>query len=197
MDTDSRITRQFLDQFMEETQIAQIAAGALSRSPLNNPKFPPSPYYRFLEDLAVIMQPTVSVELGVCGGGGSLHLCRGWLNGIVVGVDITIDYPDNIQHIERFYSNYRFILGDSVMVAPRIYKEFGQIDILFIDTVHTYDKTMQEFYAYQEFLSDDSIVCFDDLKRPGMSRVWEELPGRKLRLDYLHPGEEAGFGVIY
>jgi hypothetical protein len=36
--------------------------------------FPPSPYYRFLKLIAEEIGSRLSVELGLCGGGGSLHL---------------------------------------------------------------------------------------------------------------------------
>ena len=74
------------------------------------------------------------------------------------------------------------------------------MDILFIDTDHTYDRTMGEFTAWKPFLSKKAIVCLDDLFRPGMEDAWNELPGTKIRLDHLHDGqypEGGGFGVIY
>jgi predicted O-methyltransferase YrrM len=132
--------------------------------------FPPSPYYRFLKLLAEHMQSRLSVELGVCGGGGSLHLAMA--SSIVIGVDIALDYEDNIRWIKRECPNFYFLHGDSVQNAKRIHVSFGEIDILFIDTTHTYDQTMAEYNAYLPFVSDRAVVCLDDLFRDGMDRVW-------------------------
>ena len=70
---------------MKEILLKEIAAQALNESAYPDPRFPPSEYYKFLKLLARYQQPNLSVELGVCGGGGSLHLAMGWQQGIVVG----------------------------------------------------------------------------------------------------------------
>ena len=160
--------------------------------------FPPSPYYRFLNLLANYMVANLSVELGLCGGGGSLHLAMA--GGFVVGVDIALDYQANIRWMKRNYSNFNFLHGNSVNSAQTIYNAFGEIDILFIDTTHTYEQTMAEYNAYKPFLSHRAVICLDDLFRQGMDRVWAEMPKNKLRLDFLHPSQsptDGGFGVIW
>jgi predicted O-methyltransferase YrrM len=192
---------------MNEQTITRIAKQAALAPPmvahypeLGNPAvtFPPSPYYRFLKLIAEEIDSRLSVELGVCGGGGSLHLAMGSAN--VVGVDITLDYQDNIRWIRRNYDNFRFLHGDSIQVAPIIYATFGAIDVLFIDTTHTYEQTMAEYYAYRPYLSDKAIVCLDDLFRPGMADAWDQMPETKARFDFLHPSQsptDGGFGVIW
>jgi predicted O-methyltransferase YrrM len=167
--------------------------------PVNkNITFPPSPYYRFLRLLSESMQSRLSVELGVCGGGGSLHLATGSKQAI--GVDYAWDHQDNINWIKKNYSNFTFLLGDSVAYAQYIYDKFGLIDLLFIDTTHTYEQTMAEYNAYKPFLSQHAVICLDDLFRQGMDKVWAEMPETKLRLDFLHPSQsptDGGFGVIW
>lgn len=161
--------------------------------------FPPSPYYRFFKLLAETMRPDLSVELGVCGGGGSLHLCLGGSKQ-VVGVDVSIDYPDNMYWIKNRYPHFYLLRGDSVELAPIIYDRFGLIDILFIDTTHTYERTMSEYNTYLPYLSNKAVICLDDLFRPGMDKAWADMPDNKLRLDYLHPSQsptDGGFGVIW
>lgn len=160
--------------------------------------FPHSPYYRFLKLLAEEMGSRLSVELGLCGGGGSLHLAMS--SARVIGVDITLEYPDNIRWIRRNYDNFEFLHGDSVQVAPIIFEAKGEIDVLFIDTTHTYKQTKAEYDAYTPYLSDTAIVCLDDLFRPGMDQAWAEMPETKARFDFLHPSQsptDGGFGVIW
>jgi len=163
-----------------------------------NPMFPASPYYRFLKVLAQYMKPKLSVELGVSGGGGSLHLAAGWSEGKVVGVDFADDHKERIAYITENYPNFTFAIGDSVKSAQIIHKMYGKVNILFIDTDHTYDQTLAEFRAWKPFLAEGAAVCFDDLFRPRMEEAWAKIPGDKVRLDYLHNGQHpvgGGFGV--
>jgi predicted O-methyltransferase YrrM len=163
--------------------------------------FPPSPYYRFLRLLADEMNSKLSVELGVCGGGGSLHLAMG--SQIAVGIDVTYDeYMDNVKWLSKNYDNLYLFTDDSVEFAPYIYERFGkvQIDILFIDTTHTYARTLDEYNAYLPYLSNRAVVILDDLFRPGMDLAWDEMPEPKIRFDFLHPSQsptDGGFGVIW
>ncbi len=177
--------------------IARLGNEALMASPYPDPRFPPSPYYRFLKLLAQEMKARLSVELGVSGGGGSLHLAMG--SEIAVGVDYAWDHEENINYITDHYSNFTFLQGDSVAVAPDIFERYGLIDILFIDTTHTLAQTMIEYQAYKPFMSLNSVICLDDLFRPGMQEAWEAMPEPKLRLDSLHigEGEDGGFGVMF
>jgi cephalosporin hydroxylase len=185
---------------MDREILEQWAKEALAQEPYPDPRFPPSPYYRFLRILAQNLQPRLSVELGVCGGGGSFHLAIGWPEGKVVGVDISgYDYPENRNFIASHCPNFEFWLGDSIHSARAIYEDFGEVDILFLDSIHTYEHSMAELAAYRPYLSDRAVVCFDDLFRVEMKGLWESLPEPKVRLDTLHDGAECGggFGVLW
>lgn len=183
---------------MNERILRQWANQAIKMQVYPDSRFPPSPYYRFLYVAAQNMQPRLSVELGVCGGGGSLHLALGWPAGKVIGIDVTEDHKENTDFIRAQFQNFDLWIGDSIDLAQSVRLQHGQVDILFIDTIHTYERTMAEFNAWELYLSDRAIVCLDDLHRAGMQRAWDELPGHKVRLDDLHPGStEGGFGVIW
>jgi len=183
---------------MNELTLIRLSKIALMEAPYSNPAFPPSPYYRFLRLLAIELKSRLSVELGVCGGGGSLHMAMGSIK--TVGIDIANDYPENIKHIQQYHSNFEFIIGNSIDMAPIIHNRFGTIDLLFIDTTHTYKQTIAEYEAYKPYLSNKAIVCLDDLNRPGMDLAWQEMPAPKKRFDFLHPSQaptDGGFGVIW
>lgn len=169
-------------------------------------RFPPSPYYRFLKLLAQELKPRISVELGVCGGGGSLHLCIGNPEGWVIGIDNAWDHAENINHISKNYSNFVFMLDDSVKSARKVGEDvrYGKVDILFIDTDHRYQRTLDEFNAWKPFLSSQAVVLFDDILRhhPDDSKsvgdAFNEIPGNKHRIDFLHDGTYpfgGGFGI--
>jgi len=183
---------------MVEATLQQLAARAVRAAPYPNVNFPPSRYYRFLKELTRYNSPSLSVELGVCGGGGCLHMCLGYSKGIVAGIDVSNDYPENIAHILENFPNFHFIIGDSVEQAKAVYDRWGKVDILFVDTTHTFEQTMKEYKAWSPYMQFGGIICFDDLFRPGMPEFWNQLHGEKYRLDFLHPGqypEGGGFGV--
>lgn len=166
-----------------------------------DPRFPPSLYFRFLYRLVDRLHPQVSVELGTCGGGASLHMAAGYPEGLVVSVDVANDYPDQIEYIVQTYHNFRFWRCDSIDAADRYRdQQLPPVEVLFIDTIHTYDRTMREFAAWRDLLSKNAIVLLDDLYRAGMDRVWSDLPGKKVRLDKMHLGgspTDGGFGAIF
>ena len=171
------------------TELCEIGKAALGDSIYPNPLYPPSPYYRVLRRFAERLKPKVAVELGVCGGGGSLHLALGNPDGAVIGVDFAYDHPEQLEHIGAVCKNFHFHLGKSTESAKEIYDTYGPIDFLFIDTDHTYDTTMAEYLAFLPYLSDFAVVCFDDLFRPGMKEAWDNIPEPKERMDFMHPGE--------
>jgi predicted O-methyltransferase YrrM len=167
--------------------------------PWPDPRFPPSPYYRFLRVLAQSMQPSLSVELGLCGGGGSFHLCEGWPAGTVVGVEHSTgdsQQQDNWRHIVDRHANFVLWRGDSVASADAIAAIYGKASILFIDTIHTTERTKEEFGAWLPHLADRAVVLFDDVQRREMAGLWEWVPWQKARIDALHPGglDEHGYG---
>ena len=186
---------------MNAVELSELAKNAERMDVYPSVLFPPSLYYRFMRLLAARMRPAVAVELGLCGGGGSLHLALGNPNGKVIGVDIDNQYPENLDYVKELCPNFEFWQTDSLQ-ATVAYKaaELPQVGILFIDTVHTYDRTMIEFHTWRELLAPDAVVLLDDLFREGMDAVWRELPGTKVRFDNLHQGgspTDGGFGVIY
>lgn len=187
---------------MKEATLRMLAAEAMKQPPFPDKRFPPSAYYRFLWQLAAYKKPWVSIELGVSGGGGSLHLAMGRPGHLVIGVDIARDHEENITYIEGTYPNFQFWCTDSILAADTYQQLIGRhrlVDILFVDTVHTLEQTMQEWYAWRDLLDPDACVCFDDLKRPGMDGAWAQIPDPKVRLDFLHTGAEhgGGFGVKF
>jgi predicted O-methyltransferase YrrM len=186
---------------MDIERLKELAEQARDEGIHPNPSFPPSLYYRFFKLLARDMKPELSVELGVCGGGGSLHLAIGYSEGSVIGVDIQDDYPPNTRYILENHPNFLFLEMDSVKAS----KTFSNpIDILFIDTDHRYEKTLIEFEAYQPLMRKGGVVIFDDILRHhpddvfSMEDAWNTIPGDKVRLDFLHEGDYphgGGLGV--
>ena len=181
--------------------LKRLAHKADGMGPYPDPRFPPSIYYRFLCLLASEMEPKLSVELGVCGGGASFHLALGWRHGTVIGVEHAKGndrQQANWKFIRDNCINFRLWEGDSINSALDIFNEYGSVNILFIDTIHTYQRTIDEFKAWQPYMAENAVVCLDDLHRVQMAGVWNWMPKNKVRLDNLHCGStEGGFGVIW
>lgn len=180
-------------------RINQLADYARKEKPHQNPLFPPSLYYRFMKLLAADIKPTMSVVLGVCGGGDCLYLLEGYKHS-VQGIDIACDHPEQINAIHHLHpAMFTFVLMDSVE-ASIMYKP-GEVDILFIDTVHTYERTMLEYHTWLPKMKPNGVILLDDLFRGGMQQAWDEIPGSaKIRRDDLHISggapDEGGFGII-
>lgn len=181
--------------------IRRMAKESLDLPWYNRDVFPPSDYYKFMYLLAFELKPSLSVELGVCKGGGCFHLAMGHPNGKVIGVDRANDWPDKLSFVMHHCLNFEFWPMDSVESAGCIDIEaFGRVDILFIDTIHTYDQATAEFNAYMPLLAKGAVVLLDDVCASKMENVFDNLaPDRPhIRLDFLHPRGRVGggFGVI-
>lgn len=183
---------------MKRNKLEQLAKMAGNIPPFTNSgMFPPSQYYRFLHNLAIDKKPRISVVLGVCGGGCCHNLCIGSGTGKVYGIDVANEYKTNIEFLNQ-HPNFEFVLSDSIQMAQTFKKK--SVDILFIDTIHTYDQTIKEFNAWRPHLAKDAVVLLDDLFREGMLDAWNELPGEKIRFDSLHVGgspTDGGFGIVF
>jgi len=116
----------------------------------------------FVESLSV--RPRLIVELGVGAGGSNFVLERVAVSygSKFLSVDIK-DYSGTSS-----YDGWTFIQKDDIEFA----REFGgwcknhgtkpEIDILFIDTSHLFDHTVQEIDSWFRFLSKASKVIFHD-----------------------------------
>jgi predicted O-methyltransferase YrrM len=184
-----------MDYRLAHDKISKLVEQIYQIPVYSDTRFPPSLYYRFLRSLTAWWKPNLSVELGLCGGGGSLHMALGYPDGKVIGIDITDDYHDNRRYIEQMCDNFIYWKRDSVESAKWVDMP---VDILFIDTVHTYERTMAEYNAWFPELNGNAIIVLDDLFEGDMEHAWNEIQGYHIRLDNLHPKSElgGGFGII-
>jgi predicted O-methyltransferase YrrM len=101
------------------------------------------------------VSPKKIVELGIRGGESSRIFGYAALEtgASLIGVDIVpCSYPTGL-----------FIQSDDVAYADTYKSTYGaDIDVLFIDTSHYYDHTVQEINAWFPLLSDKAVVIFHD-----------------------------------
>ena len=77
-----------------------------------------------------------------------------------------------------------------------------KVDLLFCDTIHTYEQVRKEFMAYKDLLSNEAIILVDDIRNYERTRdtrtkfrFYEEWEGEKHDLTELcHVG--TGFAAF-
>ena len=75
--------------------------------------------------------------------------------------------------------------------------EDGQIDILHIDGLHTYEATKHDYYTWLPKLSENGIVLFHDVAANveyGSRRFWEEI---KLEHPFYEVDHSWGLGILF
>lgn len=122
----------------------------------------------FVESIKI--KPKVIVELGVRGGESTFALERvaKICNAKLISVDIV-----DCSKVSS-YEDWIFVKSDDIEFATQFEKwcqERGiepKIDVLFIDTSHLYEHTLQEIKYWFPFLSSKSKVFFHDTNRKGV-----------------------------
>ncbi len=134
------------------------------------------------------------VELGSYKGGASLHFLNGGGHN-VVAFDLNPRHDPELFDARYFASFKTDSLSDE---AAKLRGVIEPVDVLFIDTDHTYERTAKEFEGWRCMVKPGGLILFDDICAPefGCTKFWNELEGEKLTLPELHP-EGWGFGVYF
>ena len=138
------------------------------------------------------------VEVGMDEGRGAASFAAGSPRADVWGIDNTVRNPPLYEVLDR-YPNIKFLHQESV--PPPIW--LPPINIIHIDTEHTYEQAKSEFDAYKPMLAPGAVVMFDDLHKidDEVQRLFDEIPWRKIQDDRLHPdthfmvGINEGYGI--
>lgn len=158
------------------------------------------PYYHLFyllvkEMAAAVPEPgrLTVVELGMDEGRGAASFAAGSPRADVYGIDHTVRNPPLYQVLEWF-PNIQFL--HQLSVPPP--QNLPPINVLHIDTEHTYREAKAEFDAYSPLLAPGAVVLFDDLHKidEGVQRLFDEVPWPKLQDDRLHPETHFMVGVL-
>jgi predicted O-methyltransferase YrrM len=153
---------------------------------------------RFLSQLVFYRKPGVVVELGCFVGWASAHLAMA-LQRNRHGKLYCVDCDG--KNLDITMSNLRRLGLDGVTstllgksTEPSVVTALpGKIDILFIDTSHTYRDTLDEVSSYSSRISDAGcIVLHDSISFPGVRRAITEIIGKFRILTFA---TENGNGV--
>ena len=150
-----------------------------------------NPYYDFLYRLVENYKPRLVVELGTCSGGSTSYLAAANPDTRVISVDI-VQHPEVVQRLNGL-PNVELWTYDTrdPAIKARLEKE-GGIDLLFIDTEHSYAQAKAEFELFSKLVTQDGFILFDDIDINSVSKFWNELLCDKLELNHLH---WSGFGI--
>jgi predicted O-methyltransferase YrrM len=145
-------------------------------------------YCTFLYEFARRYEPGLVVETGTDQGRSAASFALGNKSGKVITIDIDPACKENVDRLG--IPNIISVATDSLMFADKI--KDGAVDVLFLDSLHTYDHTMAEWQAFHRKVRAAGIVFFDDIALDaGMKQFWAEVPGRRFDLSHLHI---SGFG---
>lgn len=171
-------------------------------------------YYRWLFHICKFVKPQVALELGIARAQASAHMAAGGAK-VVIGVDREPWEPEFSIAVEAIRSrNLKFILVLGDTQHPRVVErvrslveQLGSVELLFIDSTHTYDQVLGEFQTYKSLLVNGALIVCDDLytAENDVLRAFLEIPGEHIQLEELHTIHQhevskedrvVGFGAV-
>lgn len=127
-----------------------------------------------------VLQPTSMIETGVAHGSSSWIILNA-MEKNKKGKLISIDLPNNDTNEaynfgvktpptgwrvpEQLRQRWSLRLGDARILLPEALKEFGQLDIFFHDSDHSYEHMKFEFETSLPYLSPTGILLSDDVHK--------------------------------
>ena len=157
-------------------------------------------YYGFLYYVMQDFNLRVALECGVYSAIATEHMIESRPDSMVIGIDWEFQ-PQYVEVYNRHPNNVVFICADttSTSTVNRVSNilEGKTIDLLFLDSTHDGITPQMEFQLYLFMLSNETLICCDDIRDPRMKDFWKWLPGTKMELDDMHMAgdQSVGFGV--
>lgn len=161
-----------------------------------------APHYAFLAGLVQVVGATRIAELGTHFGGATQAMLIGAADVDDVRM-ATVDVTHlNAERLAR-YPVLQRVHGDAL--APEVVTEFvgafdRHVDVLFIDTVHTYRQTLESIAVYANRLKPRILVLDDIRLNAQMRALWDTVKtagaGDVFDVSELIGRSDAGFGVV-
>lgn len=147
-------------------------------------------YHHFMFAWVQKTQPRLIVETGTDRGISAAHFAVGCPSAKVVSIDIRRECTAILDAFG--FPNVETITANSVDVASRF--DDQSIDLLLLDSLHTYDHVMKEIELYVPKMREGTVVFMDDIAQDAeMGRAWRDLAYPKRSLVGVH---YPGFGVF-
>jgi len=169
------------DSSRTQAQIVDGVSGLEAISSICKNASTPENLGRLLFKLIAEFKPKCCLELGTSLGiSASYQVLALKSNG--QGKFVTIEGSQSIAKIaeqtleELAYTNFAVHVGKFKDVLPSILPSIGTVDFVFIDGHHDKFATKEYFETIYPYLSEKSIVVFDDIDwSKGMGEFWNEM----------------------
>lgn len=149
-------------------------------------------YYRFLYELARRARPAAMVETGTRLGCSAAQMALGNPEGKMITVDI--DPAAKARADALGLTNLTAVLSDSRVAFSAVRAAVPAIDLLYIDSDHTFDLASAEYWLYRTIVREEGVILFDDIHiNADMERFWAMVPEPKAEANFLH--RHYGFGI--
>lgn len=152
-----------------------------------------NPYYDFLYHMSKEINAKVIVELGTDKGNSACFLAHGSPNAKVITIGLPInefakETCSHFKNIEVMFEN-----TNDLSVPEKLLSKYREIDLLFIDTEHSFNQAWGEYINYGKLVRKGGIILYDDIDlKDDMKEFWTKLPEPKISLPHLH---WTGFGA--
>ena len=148
-------------------------------------------YYRLLFEYVRVTNAKTAMETGTFRGASALHLASGAPEIRVLTVDVDPGAKNIVDALAR--PNIDAVVARSVDIVEYVKEKYAPLDVLFLDSDHTYETVSAEWKTYRPLLKVGGAAFFDDIHmNPGMDRFWNEITDPKIDLSPLHV---KGFGA--
>lgn len=138
----------------------------------------PKKYAQLLFRLVNHFKPNNIIELGTSLGLTSLYLAQPNSKANVYTIEGCPEISKIASKIFALTStnNIKQYVGNFDKVFPEVLNEATQADFIYIDGNHRKEPTISYFKMCLDFISDDSVIIFDDIHwSDGMNEAWEEI----------------------
>jgi predicted O-methyltransferase YrrM len=155
---------------------------------------------RLYELVKTLPKDKVVVELGVNRGETTIALLAAvndtgghlYSNDVQNCNDLGENLEDYRDGLQKYNPNWTFLLGDDLVIG----KEWRMpIDFLYIDTVHSYEQTIQELRIWGKWLKPNAIIALHDTDPNNVHPNWNGISyaeGGVLKAIYEYMEENRG-----
>jgi predicted O-methyltransferase YrrM len=127
-----------------------------------------------------MISPTRSLEVGFAYGVSTLHICEALSKLPHAAKHIVVDpfqrtkwHGVGLYNVESagFSHLVDFMEARSEFALPQLLSDGVRLDFALIDSLHTFEQCMIEFFYIDRMLNPNGVLVFDDADWPGINKV--------------------------